>query len=77
MVIGLVASLPVMAAGLVALTGIAGLQTDPRLARAALVEPSFALPLAAVWGAVGGQIGRRVSDIRGRFARRHAQARGA
>lgn len=65
-VMTLLGSLPVMLAGAAMLA--AG-TADPRRAVGALVEPLFALPYAAVWGAVGGQLGRRIAYVVRRYVR--------
>jgi hypothetical protein len=65
----LIGGIPVMLADVLMLAGAPGFDADPRLAIAAVVAPLFALPLSAIWGAVGGQIGRRVAYFRRRHVR--------
>ena len=44
-------------------------ETGPAFAFAVLTAPLFALPVSALWGAVGGQLGRNLSHLRRRLAR--------
>jgi hypothetical protein len=46
-----------------------GAEPFPWFSFAALMAPVFALPLAAIWGAVGGQLGRRINHFRHRLVR--------
>ena len=61
-----IGGVPVLLAGLFMFATV--VSAPPREAIGTLVAPIFALPYAAIWGAVGGQLGRAVSYFRHRFA---------
>ena len=63
----LIGGIPVMLVGVLMFIGV--VDAFPRVAFGTLVAPIFATPYSAVWGAVGGQIGRSLSYLRRRFAR--------
>ena len=64
-----IGGVPVMVLGALMLTGMTSVAVEPRVALAVLTAPLFALPISALWSAIGGQLGRRISYFRSRFAR--------
>ena len=67
-----IGGLPVIVAGTLMLAGIGNAR--PSVAFSTLVAPIFALPLSAIWGAVGGQIGRRIAYLLTCLRRRRARS---
>jgi hypothetical protein len=67
-----IGGIPVMIAGTLMLAGIGNAR--PSVGFATLVAPIFALPLSGIWGAVGGEVGRRISYLISRLRRGPARS---